>query len=71
MKKNSVLIAVFVFLAGIISGCAGKHGHHHGHGHGHGKNNGKHGGKIGAPTAGMSSKAVSYTHLTLPTICSV
>ena len=23
MKKNSVLFAVFVFLAGIISGCAG------------------------------------------------
>ncbi len=56
MKKNSVLFAVFVFLAGIISGCAGKHGHHHGHGHGHGKNDGKHGGQIGAPTAGMSSE---------------
>ena len=55
MKKNSVLFVVFVFLAGIISGCAGKHGHHHGHGHGHGKNDGKHGGKIGAPTAGMLS----------------
>ena len=54
MKKNSVLFAVFVFLAGIISGCAGKHGHHHGHGHG--KNDGKHGGQIGAPTAGMSSE---------------
>ena len=56
MKKNSVLSAVFVFLAVIISGCAGKHGHHHGHGHGHGKNDGKHGGQIGAPTAGMSSE---------------
>ena len=56
MKKNSVLFAVFVFLAGLISGCAGKHGHHHGHGHGHGKNDGKHGGQIGAPTAGMSSE---------------
>ena len=43
-------------MAGIISGCAGKHGHHHGHGHGHGKNDGKHGGQIGAPTAGMSSE---------------
>ncbi len=54
MKKNSVIFVIFVFLAGIISGCAGKHGHHHGHGHGH--DHGKHGAKIGAPSKGMSSE---------------
>jgi len=47
MKKNSILLAAFVFLAGIISGCAGK-GMHAGHG--------AHGAKIGAPSEGMSSE---------------
>ena len=47
MKKNSLLLAAFVFLAGIISGCAGK-GMHAGHG--------AHGAKIGAPSEGMSSE---------------
>ena len=47
MKKNSILLAAFVFLAGIISGCAGK-GMHAGHG--------AHGSKIGAPSEGMSSE---------------
>jgi len=40
-------LAAFVFLAGIISGCAGK-GMHAGHG--------AHGAKIGAPSEGMSSE---------------
>ena len=43
MKNNSILLAAFVLLAGIISGCAGK-GMHAGHG-----------AKIGAPSKGMSS----------------
>ena len=47
MKNNSILLAAFVFLAGIISGCAGK-GMHAGHG--------AHGAKIGAPSEGMSSE---------------
>ena len=47
MKKNSILLAAFVFLAGIISGCAGK-GMHAGHG--------AHGAKIGAPSEDMSSE---------------
>ena len=47
MKNNSILLAAFVFLAGIISGCAGK-GMHAGHG--------SHGAKIGAPSKGMSSE---------------
>ena len=47
MKKNSILLAAFVFLAGIISGCTGK-GMHAGHG--------AHGAKIGAPSKGMSSE---------------
>jgi hypothetical protein len=47
MKNNSILLVAFAFLAGIISGCAGK-GMHAGHG--------AHGAKIGAPSEGMSSE---------------